>query len=372
MLKKIIFSIFIIIFSINYLYANTLIERTINWYKAKIIEHSTNSELYDIKIWVHPKDWWTLRSIMWEVGWITWVNWVFECPKDYSVCWWKNYTINERYVNWEKKAKYKSTWDRVVFAWNKDIEPFLFQTDKINKDKESEIWEGFANHPLLLKDWIPQTEKYHELGLIDYKMKWNWTRNFICSNKSWDKIFFGLIYNINIDKLAVILKDFWCYNAINLDAWNSTSFIYNWKYITWPKREILDWVFIVPKNIDTKKIDLQAKNIIKNILKKIENSSNKNKIEKLKKLNSLLNKLSNSIYKKSEIEIFEEKDWNKIKVWIKTEIKNKSTIENIYLINILRTYTEELVKIYSEVPEYRYIKNLDLKVKINSNVEIWE
>jgi len=69
---------------------------------------------------------------MWEVGWITWVNWVFECPKDYSACGSKNYTINERYVNWEKRATYKSTWDRVVFAWDKNKNPLgAYLTDEV-------------------------------------------------------------------------------------------------------------------------------------------------------------------------------------------------------------------------------------------------
>lgn len=133
MYKKItIFLIILILLWINISNANTLIERTIDWYKAKIIEYETDSEIYDIKIWVHPKDWWTLRSIMNWVWLITWVNGVFECPKDYASCWWKTYTINERYVNWQKRWVYKSTWDRVVFGWNKDIKPFLFQTDKIS------------------------------------------------------------------------------------------------------------------------------------------------------------------------------------------------------------------------------------------------
>ena len=371
MLKKILtISLFILFFQINNTFANTLIERTISWYKAKIIEYSTDSKLYNIKIWTHPKNWWTLRSIMWEVGWITWVNWVFECPKDYSACGGKNYTINERYVNWIKKSVYKSTWDRVIFAWDKNIQPFLFQTDKINSSRENEIWEGFANHPLLLKDWIPQTEKYHELELIDYKMKLKWTRNFICSNKPWDKIYFWLVYNIDIDNLAIILKDFWCYNAINLDAWYSTSFIYNWKYIDWPGREILDWVFIVPKNINTKEIDLKAKNIMKKILLKINTFSKSKKIKTLKKFNLSLNKISQKNYKNNQTDIFEKKEWKKEKVWTRTEIKDKKTIKKIYLINILRTYTDELIKIYTEIPEYKYIKKLDIKVKINSNIEL--
>jgi len=52
MLKKgAIFAIIFILLWINNSEANTLIERTINWYRAKIIEYKTDSKLYDIKIW---------------------------------------------------------------------------------------------------------------------------------------------------------------------------------------------------------------------------------------------------------------------------------------------------------------------------------
>jgi len=418
MLKKIILTILISsFFGINYSNANTLIERTIDWYKAKIIEYNTDSKNYDIKIWVHPKDWGSLRSIMNWVWWITWVNWVFECPKDYASCWWKTYTINERYVNWEKRWVYKSTWDRVVFWWDKNIKPFLFQTDKINKGKEKNIFEWFANHPLLLKDWISQTYIYHEKGLIDYKMKAKATKNFICSNKKGNKIFFGLVYGIDIDALANTLKIIWCYNAINLDAGYSTSFIYNGKYITGPKREILDWVFIVPKNIDTLKIDKKAKNTMTVLLDKISDKDINQKIKELEKLNNLLNKLSINFYnnhKENVIEnirnydyilvfewisknskmkklvktdkfrkaeslvikwdsIYRKKMKSSIKkiVWTKIKIENISSIREIYEINLLRTYTKELISFHNKIKKIdssKYLKesgvNLDVKIDI--------
>ena len=382
MLKK--GAIFLIIYTLFWVYnsyANTLIERTINWYKAKIIEYKTDSKLYDIKIWVHPKDWWTLRSIMWEVGWVTWVNWVFECPKDYPSCGGKNYTINERYVNGEKKWKYKSTWDRVVFGWDKNIKPFLFQTDKINKNREWDIWEGFANHPLILKNGDSQLDIYEKKWLLNYKMKGKNTKNFICSNKSWDTIYFGLLYNITIEQTAQALKDFWCYNAINLDAGYSTTFIYNGKYILNPQRDILDWVFIVPKNLDTNTLDITAKKIMKTLLTKMKSKSSYQKISQLKKLNNLLNKLSSNIYaknttptydfikvyKKVEVDSEEKEtyDLKKVKVWTKVEIKSNSTLKKIYLINILRTYTSELIRVLESIQRYKYLKKLDLNLKID-------
>ena len=412
MLKKITLLIIVLgILNISNASANTLIERTINWYSAKIIEYKTDSEIYDIKIWVHPDDWWTLRSIMWTVGWITWVNGVFECPKDYAACGGKNYTINERYVEGEKKATYKSTWDRVVFGWDENIVPFLFQTDLINASREWDIFEWFANHPLLLKDWISQTHIYHEKWLIDYKMKSKATKNFICSNQSWDTIYFGLLYWITIDDTAIALKDFGCWNAINLDAGASTTFIYNWKYILNPQRDILDWVFIVPKNIDTKALELEAKNTINTMLETTRNQSTQQKITSFSKLNSTLNSMSQEIYKNntfpeyeniktySHTIVFENVSWNEKvqrlvksdvflnndilyfknntiykkdfawytqrEVWTKIEITKQQEIEKIYLTNLLRHYTSSLIETFKEIEKLEYIKTLDLNLKIN-------
>ncbi len=397
--------------SLQQVSANTLIERTIGWYKANIIEHKTDSKLYDIKIWVHPKDWGTLRSIMNTVWWVTGVNGVFECPKDYAACWWKNYTVNERYINGKKKAQYKSTGDRVVFGWDKNIKPFLFQTDTINANKEWEIWEGFANHPLLLKEWVSQVWKYHKKGLIDYKMKRKGTRNFICSDKQGKTIYFGLVYNITMDALAPALKDLWCWNALNLDAWYSTSFIYNGKYITWPQRDILDWVFIVPKWVDTEEVKEESKRIMRNLLKKIQPLPTHKKIESLNNLNTQLYQTALSIYKKntskvwadtpvykktlivswkekpelvkefSNSDAFKKSDTlileknniykrevesiNKKEVWTRIDINSVATIEKIYLINMLREYAKALIVTYKEIEKIEYIKKLDTHLKIN-------
>ncbi len=360
-MKKIFLILILALLSYNYSFANTLIERKIDWYKAKVIEFDTKSKVYDLKVWIDKKWWSSLREIMIENNWVSWVNWVFECPKDYPSCGWKNYTINERYVDWKKIATYDSTWDRVVFGWTKAYEAFLFQTWKINENKEWEIYEGFANHPLLLKDWEPQTEKYHELWLIDNKMKSKASKNFICSNKDSSKIYFGYIYDIDIDNFAVVLKTFGCYNAINLDAWASIAYIYNGKYIAWPWREILDWVFIVPKGIDVKSLEKTAKNIMNQILLKYKTLDNSSKINILNNLNSKLTSASNSIYSKNTIDIME--NWKK--VWTKTSINSTKTLSQLYVINVLRTYTDELAKKIAELEKLKNIKKLDLDVKVD-------
>lgn len=248
-------------------------------------------------------------------------------------------------------------------------------------------------------------------------MKAKATKNFICSNKDWSKIFFGLVYDINIDVLAESLKTVWCYNAINLDAGYSTSFIYNWKYITWPKREILDWVFIVPKNIDSLKIEKKSKKTMSVLLEKISDKNIDDKIKELEKLNILLNKLSQDFYKKHTKKIIEDKEfydyilvfewisknskmqeliktdkfkkveslvikWDsiyrkkfknskKINVWTKIEINKKSSIEEIYWINLLRTYTKELVSFHQKLKNINYSRHLrESGVSLDLNIDV--
>ncbi len=334
-MKVILFFIILIIpFSVS---ANTLISKTIWWKEIKVIKYETNSKFYDIKIWV-TNDATSLRDIMLQNNAISWVNWVFECPKDYTRCWWKSYTINERYVKWEKISTYKSTWDRVVFWWDKNIAPFLFQTWKINPDREWEIYEWFANFPLLLQKWKLKTEYYYEVWLIDKKMLTKWTRNFICSDKTWKNIYFWYVYNVTLDEAWLILIKLWCYNALNLDAWLSKAFIYNMQYLSWPWREILDWVFIVPKNINFKEKKKEIKSIINLILKKLEKFTKKKKVIILDKLILMLDKYYEKLYKKHSIPLFEKLDWELVKVWQKTEFKNELLIEKIYTINMLRHY----------------------------------
>lgn len=397
----------------NSTHANTLIERTISWYSAKVIEYKTNSEMYDIKIWVHPEDGGTLRSIWNEIWAITWVTGVFLCPKDYTDCWGKNYTINERYINWEKRWEYKSTGDRVVFGWDKNIVPLLFQTDKINKERENEIWEWFANHPLILKEWKNMLSSYHEKWLIDYKMKSKAPKNFICSSKPWDAIYFWIVYDIDIDVLAEVLQEFWCHNAVNLDAGASTAFLYNSKYIVWPQRELLDWVFIVPKNLDISEYPSKSKTIINHALGKLAGKDISTKIIVLEKMLVSLTHISSEIYKKNTIPLYDTiviyKDTlivedikknleeatrivtttpdtgilsiknnnlykkeidktEKTEVWTRVEISSKTDLSKLLLTNHSREYLWEIIKTYKSLEKFETLRkmewSLDIEIKI--------
>lgn len=345
------------------------------------------------------------------VNGISGVNGVFECPKDYSACGWKNYTINERYVQGEKKATYKSTGDRVVFGWNDQIEPFLFQTDLINANDEDEIFEWFANHPLILMNGESQLHKYYEKGLINNKMKARATKNFICSDQDWLHIYFWLVYNISIDAMPEALKDLGCWNAINLDAGLSTSFVYNNKYIIWPQREILDWVFVSPKNVDIISLNATSKKFISWLLKSLSNKTSKQKITKLQNISDILEEYIIQVYAKNTTDIIEYSDiisdtliyenfledeaaqdflktpdfidasnnyfveWdsiykreitgrNETTVWTRIEFTSNKTIKNVALVNSIREYLKAIIPVYQKIQELESLERLDDRLDI--------
>lgn len=360
MFKKIIFVfVFYILFSQN-IFANNYVEKTIDSYKFRYIKYDTKSKDYIFKIWVRQDyNATSLRKLMEENNWISAVNWVFFCPDSYSECWWKNFTKNERYFQWEKIWTFSWTQNRVVFALDKENSPFLFQTDKINQSKENEIYYWFSNFPLLLQDWINKFQDYTDLWLIDEKMKAKMSRNFICSDVTNRFIYSWYVSSIELEKLPELLIKIWCNNALNLDAWGSSAMIYNSRYIIWPWRDILDWVIIERKNLDTKKIidrSIQVKNLIE---KKILNKNYEQKIDFLNNFTDKLSKIRTIIYEKNSRNLLDWDTWKKI--WYEINIKKSSSLEIVYFINYLSKLIFELKN------EYNQENNQKLKKEIENN-----
>lgn len=347
-MRRIILCFIIFCTYTSYWYANTLIQTNINGYDIEVIRYETNSPDYDLKIGIDTKWGSSLREIMESVWAVSGVTGIFTCPKDYSACWWETTTINERYVNGEKLATYKSTGDRVVFWWTAAYEAFIFQTDTINGDREAQIYEWLANHPLLILDWVPMTQSYWEKGLIDSKMRDRWTRNFICANEDSSLYYFWLVNLIDIDNLAIILKELWCHNAINLDAGFSTAMIHNWDYIRWPGRDILDWIFIVPKNINTRELDLQAKKIADSFHNKLKKYRQEKRIKTLEPLNPKIDDFLTRVNTQfSNTILTEDSLWFNM-VNGKETILNTKGIKRVYLLNSLQTEISILIWKYKQ------------------------
>lgn len=353
-MKKIFLIIlFSIIFSAT-VSANTYIENIFNWKKIKVFEYDINDTWnYILKVWVNSDyNATSLRELLEKNNWVSAINWVFFCPKDYRECGWMDFTKNERYAEWQKYFNEFSTWDRVVFAWDKENKPFLFQSWKINPEDEWKINYWLANHPLILKSGEEKISEYEKLGLVDSKMKVKWTRNFICSTEKKDKIYFGFVYDISLPDLANYLKDFWCFDALNLDAWATTSMIYNGRQIVWPGRNLLDWIIIERKWLDTKEVRNLSKIVKEKINIKIKDYSPEEKIKYLEKLQKNISNYRSKTYDKNSF-LYYNSNWKQ--TWYKIVLNNQKTLEDLYLINYVSIWLNELL--VETKKEKKYLEN---------------
>jgi len=251
-MKKIFWFIFFIFLFCHFWY----------WYEwLQILDNSVFEiplDKYEIKVRV-----WNPVSHIWneieKVWWVGWINWSFFCPKEdaYNRCWWDNSTSSERISNGINYSKYpKDTWVRWVFGFTKSGEAILVQNNlwyikwynmNTNSGRYDEIYHWIWNFPILIDQDRNPLEFYTDH--IDYKKNLQKaTRNFICANKSWDRVYMWFVSNKTIYEMPDYLSDrFDCYIALNLDAWKSSAMFYNNKYIIWPWRKVTDWYIIVPK-----------------------------------------------------------------------------------------------------------------------------
>ena len=129
----------------------------------------------------------------------------------------------------------------------------------INSDKINQIYYWLGNYPVLLFHWENFVPLYK--SQLSRKMKMSWPKAFICSTKDWKTIYMWYVSNITIFEMPEFLKkNFWCYNALNLDSWGSLWLIYNWRIIKKNWRPIMD-AFVV---VDVEKYDKVKEIIHKN------------------------------------------------------------------------------------------------------------
>jgi hypothetical protein len=173
------------------------------------------------------------------------------------------------------------------------------------------------------------------------------TRNFICNDKEKENIYFWLVYGVSLDDLITVLSKFWCYDALNLDAWKSTAFIYNGRYLVWPQRNILDGLIIERKWLNVKEINEEAKNLSQKILSKINKKSLETKLTLLENIDKKLTNARGIIYTKYSNDIYDD---NQSIVWYKIEIENLNILKKLYTINALQNYNKtQIQKIKEEI-----------------------
>nr|MDD3719984.1 phosphodiester glycosidase family protein [Candidatus Gracilibacteria bacterium] len=349
-MKKIFKIIFLLyfIFSFSTLVSanNDFFDETLSGITVKVVKYDLSSTGFTFKIGMNQDGNATsLRELMEANNGITAVNGIYFCPKDYSECNGKDFTINERYINGKKIAKYDDTGERVVFALDKNNKPFLFQTNNINPDKEEEIYNGVANFPLILKDGKNMIEHYWDVGLIDTKMMVKMNRNFICTDKEKRYLYFGYVYNIELNYLHSVLTKIGCYDAINLDAGKSSAMIYNSRYIVGPGRNILDALIIEKNGLDTKEIRDTLKVGIEKIDKYLKNQPIGKKIIFIDGLTKSLEKYRRIIYDFNSRDLYDE---NGNVIGYEIYANSTENLKKLYIINyldkLLYEYKKQVIK----------------------------
>lgn len=254
-----IVSVFIILLwllipSITLGYQEILIENR-GWHAIRVIkvildwEHFVVSSVAD--------EWWeTIQSLTKKVWWISSINWAFFCPKDYSNCP-NTVSYYERIFKWDG-ASYSQfrpdTSIRGIFWFTRDGAPLFVQNkisdwdvwliSNINSDRIRDLYFWISNFPVLLINWDNVTAWASEY--IDSKMTWKWNRNFICSTEDWKTIYMWYVWTMSVRDMAPYLKEqFWCYNALFLDAGASSAMVYSGKVLSQWSRKLITDAFVV-------------------------------------------------------------------------------------------------------------------------------
>ena len=272
-MKKIILKIKILriwIIAFFVLFSPLITNNYVSAYQEILIENRGWHAIRVIKVildWEHfvvssvADEWWeTIQSLTKKVWWISSINWAFFCPKDYSNCD-TTFSYYERVFKWDGES-YSQFWPdtsiRWIFWFTRDGNPLFVQnkisnTDaglisNINSDRINDLYFWISNFPVLLINWDDVTMWAAEY--IDSKMTWRWNRNFICSTEDWSTIYMWVVWTMSVWNMASYLKtQFWCYNALFLDAGASSAMVYSGSVLSqWTRKLITDAFVVVDRN----------------------------------------------------------------------------------------------------------------------------
>jgi len=332
--------LFVLFFSLPYIaYGNSFSSTKVLWLKIQYIQYDVWSDDYTLKVAIN-KDATTLTSLARDYNGISGINWAFFCPADYSACWWVSHTINERIVNGEDLSFYTDTGERAIFGWTGSGSPLFHQTKNINSDVREDFHWGLWNFPIIFSEWKNMIEIYHDNGLYDSKMKAPLPRHFICSNKEKTWIRFWRTHSTSLDALAPVLYELWCWNALNLDAWNSSKFMYNGKDILWSGRDILDAVVVERKWIDVFQIESNIDSIMRRLSPQFKRLRKTNAIGQLKSIMNHINILREQIYTQNTSDILDDSgNLN----WYTINVGDLKDLKHVYSLNILEKKINHLL-----------------------------
>lgn len=198
----------------------------------------------------------TLEDLTKKVWGTSAVNGAFFCPQDYSNCS-QTYAIYERVFKGDG-ASYSTyrpdTSIRGIFGFEQDGTPLFVQNkisvwdagliSNINAERIDDLYFGLSNFPVLLIEGEDVTAGAREY--IDSKLIGKANRNFICSTEDGKTVYLGVVGSSNVRDMAPYLKEqFWCYNALFLDAGASLGMVYSGNVLDRNSRRIITDAFVV-------------------------------------------------------------------------------------------------------------------------------
>lgn len=319
--------------------ANVFTSTEVLWLKLEYVQYDVGSDIYNLKVAVSEKAT-TLTSLARDYNGLTAINGVFFCPADYTSCGGKSHTINERIVDGEDKSFYTDTGERAIFGWDESGSPLLHQTGKIAPDQRAEIFEWLWNFPILFANGKNMIEHYHDVWLYDRKMKIALPRHFICSNKEKTWIRFGKTYSTSLDSLAPVLYELWCWDALNLDAGNSSKFIYNWRDVLSSGRDILDGFVIERVWLDVYQIESDIDTIMRKLSPQFKKQRKSASIAQLDAIMARIAFLRQEIYNENSEDII---NTSGVKIWYNIDVNEFKTLKRVYSLNILEKKINHLL-----------------------------
>ncbi len=235
-------------------YQEILIENR-GWHAIRVIKVELDWEHFVVSsvAWTWGE---TIQELTKKVWWISAINWAFFCPEDYSNCP-TTFSYYERIFKGDGES-YSMFWPdtsiRWIFGFTQDGNPLIVQNkisendvgliSNINSNYIFDLYFWISNFPVLLINWEDVTAGASEY--IDSKLTWKWNRNFICSTEDWKTIYMWVVGTMSVRDMApYIKKQFWCYNALFLDAWASSAMVYSWKVLDQWARKLITDAFVV-------------------------------------------------------------------------------------------------------------------------------
>lgn len=261
------------------------INKSIDWHNVKVIKV--------ILDWNHKvitassNSWEDFETLVKNAWWVSWVNWGYFCPADYSHCWWKNSTNNMRIQEWEISSQYwKDLWEKWLMWFDEDGKPYFIANNywyvawlnkKYNHDKFDELEYGISNFPVYLLEWENVVNSFSEID--DKKMNTKWIKTFICHDQSRTNIYMWNVSNITVPEMSNFIKThFECYNAINLDSGWSLWMMYEWDTIYKPWRQIMDAFVVIETNDPSTDFNNENNNISNDVYRSDETSNIQNNL----------------------------------------------------------------------------------------------